>query len=129
MVKLFVVGYPLDIQEAEVIELFTIHGMVDNIHLLKDKVTHQPKGFGFVEMLDQSGADRAIAALNGIVLKGRKIAVKLADENREQKPRAFKGNRFSGQRYRTGDSMVGKAKGRSSRKLVSDIFRSNTRTQ
>lgn len=106
MIKLFIVGYPLDIHETELIELFSIHGMVDSIHLLTDKITHQPKGFGFVEMVDQAGADRAIAALNGIVLKGRKVTVKLADENREQKTRLFKGNRFSGQLDLTGDSMV-----------------------
>lgn len=123
MIKLFIVGYPLDIQEAELIELFSIHGMVDSIHLLTDKITHQPKGFGFVEMVDQAGADRAIAALNGIVLKGRKVTVKLADENREQKTRSFKGNRFSGQSDLTGDSMVGETKGRRPRKLISNTFR------
>jgi len=123
MIKLFVVGYPLDIQEAEFIELFSIHGMVDSIHLLADKITHQPKGFGFVEMVDQAGADRAIAALNGIVLKGRKVTVKLADENREQKARPFKGNRFSVPADLTGDSMIGERKGRRPRKLMSNTFR------
>lgn len=123
MIKLFVVGYPLDIQEADLIELFSIHGMVDSIDLLTDKITHQPKGFGFVEMIDQAGADRAIAALNGIILKGRKVTVKLADENREQKPRSFKGNRFSAPTDLTGDSMVGEKKGRRPRKLMSNTFR------
>lgn len=123
MIKLFVVGYPLDIQEAEMIELFSIHGMVDSIDLLADKITHQPKGFGFVQMIDQPGADRAIAALNGIVLKGRKMTVKLADEDRERKPRSFKGNRFSVPTDLTGDSMVGENKGRRPRKLMSNTFR------
>lgn len=41
-------------------------------------------------MVDQAGADCAIAALNGIVLKSRKVTVKLADKNREQKSRTFK---------------------------------------
>jgi RNA recognition motif-containing protein len=123
MIKLFVVGYPLDIQEADLIALFSIHGMVDSIHLLADKITHQPKGFGFVEMMDQAGADRAIAALNGIILKGRKVTVKLADENREQKTRSFKGNRFSAPVDLTGDSMVGENKGRRPRKLMSNTFR------
>lgn len=125
MTKIFIVGYPLDIQEAELIQLFSLHGMVDNIQLLSDKITRQPKGFGFVEMVDQAGADRAITALNGIVLRGRKMTVKLADENREQKPRVFRGNRFSELPDLTGDSMVGETKGKRPRKLISNTFRAN----
>ena len=94
MIKLFVVGYPLDIQEAEMIELFSTQGMIHSIHLLLDKETGKHKGYGFVEMVDQAGADRAIAALDKMVIKGRKITVKLADENRVQPQRTFKQNRF-----------------------------------
>lgn len=94
MVKLFVVGYPLDIQDSELIEMFSIQGLVHGIELITDKFTHKHKGFGFVEMVDEAGAERAINALNGKVIKGRKITVKLADEDRTEKPRTFKGNRF-----------------------------------
>jgi RNA recognition motif-containing protein len=121
MVKLFVVGYPLDIQEVELIELFSIYGMLHSIHLLTDKVTHKHKGFGFIEMVDQAGADRAIAALNGMVIKGRKIGVKLADENRAEKPRTFKPNRFHSLEDKTGSSVVGEVKGRRPRKLIDSI--------
>ena len=123
MIKLFIVGYPLDIQDAELIEIFSIHGMLHSISLLTDKITGKAKGFGFIEMVDQAGADRAIAALNGLVIRGRKMTVKLAEENREQKPRVFKGNRFSEQQDRTGDSLVGEAKGKRPRKLVSNTYR------
>jgi len=94
MIKLFVVGFPLDIEDAELIELFAIQGMVHSVHLVTDKFTQKHKGFGFIEMVDQAGADQAISRLNGMVLKGRKITVKLADEDRVQKPRVFKPNRF-----------------------------------
>lgn len=93
MIKLFVVGYPLDIQEAEMIELFSRQGMIHSIHLLTDRETGKQKGYGFIEMVDQAGADRAIAAINKMVIKGRKITVKLADENRVQQPRTFQPNR------------------------------------
>lgn len=123
MIKLFVVGYPLDIQEAELIEIFSIHGMLHSISLLTDKVTHRHKGFGFVEMVDEAGADRAIAAINGMVLRGRKISVKLADENRADKPRTFRPNRFHTEegQLRTGSSEQFKTK--RPRKLVSNTFR------
>ncbi|HKG07093.1 MAG TPA: hypothetical protein VKB19_11570 [Pedobacter sp.] len=121
MVKLFVVGYPLDIQDAEMIEIFSVHGMVHSIELLTDKVTRHHKGFGFVEMLDQAGADRAINAINGMVIRGRKIKVKLADENRVQQPKAFKSNRFPPAEGQTGQTEEFKSK--RPRKLLSHTFR------
>lgn len=123
MIKLFVVGYPLDIQEAELIEIFSIHGMLHSVHLLTDKVTHRHKGYGFIEMMDQAGADRAIAALNGMVLKGRKISVKLADENRAEKPRTFKPNRFPSEGAQTNESNSTSFKSKRPRKLISNTFR------
>ena len=123
MIKLFVVGYPLDIQEAELIEIFSIHGMLHSVHLLTDKVTHKHKGYGFIEMVDQPGADRAIAAINGMVLKGRKISVKLADENRAEKPRTFKPNRFHSEEGQSSTSGEEQFKNKRPRKLVSNTFR------
>ncbi|MFP5081766.1 RNA recognition motif domain-containing protein [Pedobacter sp. JCM 36344] len=96
MIKLFVVGFPLDIDDAELIELFAVQGLVHSAHFITDKFTNKHKGFAFIEMEDQVGADQAIAKLNGVVLRGRKITVKLADEDRVQKPRVFKPNRFEG---------------------------------
>lgn len=124
MIKLFVVGYPLDIQEAELIEIFSIHGMLHSVHLLTDKVTHRHKGYGFIEMMDQAGADRAIAAINGMVLKGRKISVKLADESRAEKPRTFKPNRFHNEGTQNNETNSTQFKNKRPRKLISNTFRS-----
>ena len=123
MIKLFVVGYPLDIQEVELIEMFSIQGMVHSIHLLTDKFTNQHKGYGFIEMEDQTGADRAIAALNGKVIQGRKITVKLADESRAEKPRAFKTNRFHNEETQENVKDSSKFKTKRPRKLVSDSMK------
>ena len=95
MIKLFVVGFPLDINDAELVDLFAIQGEVISAHLVTDKFTNRHKGFGFIEMADEDGANQAIATLNGMVIKGRKITVKLADEDRVQIPRVFKPNRFA----------------------------------
>jgi RNA recognition motif-containing protein len=122
MIKLFIVGYPLDIQESELIEIFSIHGMLHSISLLTDR-TGKAKGYGFVEMMDQAGAERAIAALSGMVLRGRKITVKVADEDRERKAKTYKENHFPVQADRTGSSVVGEKKDRRPRKLVSHTFR------
>lgn len=123
MIKLFVVGYPLDIQDAELIEIFSIHGMIHSIELLKDKVSGRHKGFGFVEMIDQAGADRAIAAINGMVIRGRKVSVKLAVENRGEKPRSFKSNGFPVRRDVVEGVPVENFKTKRPRQLKSDTFR------
>lgn len=120
MIKLYVVGYPLDIQESELIEIFSIHGMLHSIDLLKDKQTGRHKGFGFVEMVDQASAERVMVALNGMVLRGRKLSVKPADENRVRQPKVFKSNRFSGSESNDGADSF---KSKRPRKLISNTFR------
>lgn len=123
MIKLFVVGYSLDIQEAELVDIFSIHGTIHSVHLLTDKYTNRHKGFGFIEMVDQASADRAIAAINGMVHKGRKITVKLADEDRAEKPRAIRENRFQSQELQGSATSVEPFKMKRPRKLMSNTFR------
>ncbi|MES2827885.1 MAG: RNA-binding protein [Bacteroidota bacterium] len=120
MIKLFVVGFPLDIEDAELIELFAIRGLVHSVHLITDKNTHKHKGYGFIEMVDQEGADRAIEELNGLVLKGRKITVKMADEERVQKPRTFRPNHFPGDNDNSSENKDTAFKTKRPRKLISN---------
>ncbi|EDM37672.1 RNA binding protein [Pedobacter sp. BAL39] len=122
MIKLFVVGYPLDIQESELIELFSFHGMINSLDLVTDKFTKKHKGFGFVEMVDQAGADRAIRALNGLVLRGRKISVKLAEENRPERSRPTRINHFADNDQQN-NIKQDTFKNKRPRKLVNNTFR------
>ncbi|MES2278658.1 MAG: RNA-binding protein [Bacteroidota bacterium] len=80
MAKLFIVGFPKDFQQIALVELFSIHGTVNTVTLVTDKVTGQPKGYGFITMNDDAGAKRAIAALNGTSMGGRTISVRFAEE-------------------------------------------------
>jgi RNA recognition motif-containing protein len=59
--------------------------------LIADKFTGESKGFGFVEMDNNSQADAAIKGLNGTDMKGRNITVNQA------KPKAERSSR--GRRY------------------------------
>jgi RNA recognition motif-containing protein len=52
-----------------------------------DKMSGQSKGFGFVEMPDDSEADQAIKALNESALNGRNIKVNQARPRGERSPR------------------------------------------
>ncbi len=52
---------------------FSQFGVVTSAKVISDRETGRSRGFGFVEM--DSGADEAIAALNGSDLDGRQIVV------------------------------------------------------
>lgn len=62
-------------------EVFEEFGAVNSAKIITDKYSGRSKGFGFIEMEDQSEASAAIEALNGKVLEGRDMVVN------EAKPR------------------------------------------
>jgi RNA recognition motif-containing protein len=55
--------------------LFEPFGQVDNVNLIRDQFSGQPRGFGFVEMSDDAQAEKAIQQLNGQQLGNRNITV------------------------------------------------------
>lgn len=89
MTKLFVVGFPRDMDKTELLELFSLHGMVDLVTVITDKETGVSQGYGFIHMNDEAGANRAIAALNGAEIDDRKITVRVADAKPEPVQPAF----------------------------------------
>jgi len=50
-------------------------GQVTDAIIIKDKVSGQSRGFGFVDMPNKTEADAAISGLNGKELKGQPIIV------------------------------------------------------
>jgi len=73
--KLYVGNLPFTASEADVRTLFSQHGTVESVSLPTDRETGRPRGFGFVEMSNDSEADAAIAALNGANHLGRTLNV------------------------------------------------------
>ena len=67
-------------------DAFAQAGTVVSANVLMDKMTGRSRGFGFVEMED-ADADKAIEALNGKELDGRKIVVNEARPMAERAPR------------------------------------------
>ena len=62
---------------------FEAHGKVSSVNIITDRYSGQSRGFGFVEMPEQSEAEAAIAALNGQELDGWNLKVNVA-KPREQ---------------------------------------------
>ena len=76
--KLYVGNLSNSVSEEELKELFGQAGEVKAIVLVTDRETQRRKGFGFVEMLTQADAEKAIRMFNGQDLGGRSLAVDLA---------------------------------------------------
>src|ERR1700693_6011376 len=78
MTKLFVGGLPFDVTEDQLHEMFVALGQVASAKLITDRDTGRSKGFGFVEMPNDTEAQAAITKLNGTQVGGRSIAVNVA---------------------------------------------------
>jgi RNA recognition motif-containing protein len=80
--NIFAGSLPYTLGEADLKALFEAYGEVSSVKLINDRETGRSKGFGFVEMPDDEGAQNAINALNGSNVKGRTIAVSQAEEKK-----------------------------------------------
>ena len=76
--KLYVGNLPWTFNNNQLSDTFKKHGNVISANVVTDKETGKSKGFGFVEMENDSDADSAIKALNGSEINGRKFIVAAA---------------------------------------------------
>jgi RNA recognition motif-containing protein len=72
------------VTEDDLKDAFSEFGDVSSVNIIKDRSSGQSKGFGFVEMPNDSEADKAMNALNGSQLKDREIKVSQAKSRRER---------------------------------------------
>lgn len=73
---------------------FERFGEVLSAVVIKDHVTQQSKGFGFVEMADDNAADAAIATMNGKDLDGRRVRVNVAEDRGPRPRRSYNDDRM-----------------------------------
>jgi RNA recognition motif-containing protein len=79
--KIYVGNLPWRATDAQLAEMFAVHGEVTEARIITDRETGRSRGFGFVTMAANDGAQNAIRALNGHSLEGRALVV---NEAREQ---------------------------------------------
>lgn len=84
MKNIFVGNLSFGATEDSIRSLFETHGTVGRVNIVTDRDTGQPRGFGFVEMANDSEGERAIAALNGTDLDGRTLNVNEARPKTER---------------------------------------------
>ena len=82
--NIYVGNLPFEIDDTELENTFTPFGEVSSARVIQDRFSGRSRGFGFVEMADDSQAEAAIQALNGKDFSGRPLTVN------EAKPREDK---------------------------------------
>ncbi len=78
--NIYVGNLSFDETETSLEAAFAAHGEVTSTRIITDRETGRSRGFGFVEMGDQTQAEAAIAALNGSNVNGRDLTVNEARE-------------------------------------------------
>jgi RNA recognition motif-containing protein len=91
--KLYVGNLPYSVDDSSLQSRFAEFGQVTSAKVITDRETGRSKGFGFVEMESDDGANAAIEKLNGAAFDGRNINV---SEARPQAPREDGGFRRGG---------------------------------
>jgi RNA recognition motif-containing protein len=76
--NIYVGNLAYSVTQDDLRDAFAAYGEISSVNLITDKFTGDSKGFGFVEMPNNSEADAAIKALNETPLKGRNIKVNQA---------------------------------------------------
>ena len=76
--KLYVGNMSFDTEESDLRKAFEEHGTVDSVAIITDRDTGRSKGFGFVEMSNDTEGQAAIDALNDKDLQGRTLKVNVA---------------------------------------------------
>lgn len=96
--NLYVGNLSWTMTEDDLRNLFEQYGTVNSIKIVKDRETGRSKGFGFVEMENDTEAQNALSSLYDQEVLGRKIVINEAQE-RPAKPSGgggFKKRGFGG---------------------------------
>ena len=76
--NIYVGNLAFNVTEDDLRVIFSEFGEVSNVNIIRERPSGRSKGFGFVEMQNNSEADKAIKALNGTKLKEQSIKISQA---------------------------------------------------
>ena len=85
--KLYVGNLPYTTDEAQLQQHFEAVAPVDSVQVMRDQATGRARGFAFVEMVSDEGAQSAITQLDQSQFGGRTLTVNEA----RPKPKSFGG--------------------------------------
>ena len=85
--KIFVGNLAYSVTQQNLIDAFAQYGKVTDVNIVMDRYSGQSKGFGFIEMSNNSEADTAMKALNGKPFMGKLIKVNQAQNKPSDRPK------------------------------------------
>ena len=85
--NIYVGNLTQDVNETDLRFNFEEYGTIKHVKIIKDMHSGLSKGFGFVEILEKEGGEKAIEELDKAELDGRIIAVNEAKPQRRNKSR------------------------------------------
>jgi len=97
--NIYVSNLSFNVEDEDLREFFAEYGEVSSARVIMDKFTNKSRGFGFVEMPDETAAQKAIGELDGGMVEGRAIRVSVAKPREERPSNGGNGGRsrsFSG---------------------------------
>ncbi len=95
--KLYVGNLSYDVTEADLQDLFAQYGEVKDVHILMDRMSGRPRGFGFVTMATPEAMNEAASSLDSTEWMGRKLKVNEA-RPREDRPSGGGSGGYQGRR-------------------------------
>ena len=84
VVSIYVGNLPFSTDQSSLQSLFAPYGNVTSAKVMTDRDTGRPRGFGFVEMESSDDARKAISALDGTELDGRKLRINEAEKRTQR---------------------------------------------
>ncbi len=91
--NIYIGNLSYNVTDQDLQKLFEEYGKVERSNIISDRETGRSKGFGFIEMPEQSEGQKAIEELDGQDLDGRNIRVNEA-RPKEDKPRGGGGGNW-----------------------------------
>ena len=76
--SIYVGNIPYSVTEEDLSGVFADYGTVKRVYLPTDRESGRMRGFGFVEMADETEEDKAIETLDGAEWLGRELRVNKA---------------------------------------------------
>jgi RNA recognition motif-containing protein len=100
--NIYVSNLGFNAQDQDLKKIFTPYGDVTSAKVIMDKFSGRSKGFGFVDMPDDTAAKKAIAELDNSTMDGRSVKVVEARPREDRPPgngefnndRSFNKNQF-----------------------------------
>jgi RNA recognition motif-containing protein len=96
--NIYVSNLSFAVTDEDLRSYFAEYGEVTSAKVITDKYTNRSKGFGFVEMSDDTAAQKAIAELDGATVDGRAIKVNVA-RPKEERPARMQRTSYSNSRW------------------------------